>query len=123
MPHVTTAMRLATRSTIGGQMLELARAHRRRKPTVVLPVSPSPRRTASAESVPGPACYMRGGDEATVTDALVMLGFLNQEALLGGRMAIDSQLAEHAVTHRLGESLGNPLGGPHSGSSTSSTRT
>ena len=33
----------------------------------------------SAEAVPGPACYMRGGIEATVTDALVVLGYLNQD--------------------------------------------
>ena len=33
----------------------------------------------SAEAVPGPACYMRGGTEATVTDALVVLGYLNQD--------------------------------------------
>ena len=58
----------------------------------------------SAEAVPGPACYMRGGSEATVTDALVVLGYLNQEALLGGRMpdrrrrsaraAVQSQVAD-----------------------------
>ncbi len=51
----------------------------------------------SAEAVPGPACYMRGGTEATVTDALVVLGYLNQTALLGGRMPIDADSARAAL--------------------------
>jgi N-methylhydantoinase A len=60
----------------------------------------------SAEAVPGPACYMRGGSEATVTDALVVLGYLNQSALLGGRMPIDAQAAAHAVSERVATPLG-----------------
>jgi N-methylhydantoinase A len=51
----------------------------------------------SAEALPGPACYMRGGTDATVTDALVVLGYLNQTALLGGRMPIDADAARRAV--------------------------
>ena len=50
----------------------------------------------SAGAVPGPACYMRGGDEPTVTDANVVLGRL-PPALLGGEMALDVKSAEEAV--------------------------
>ena len=52
-------------------------------------------RSAGAE--PGPACYGLGGDEATVTDANVLLGRLNGEALLDGAMPIERHLAEQAV--------------------------
>ena len=63
----------------------------------------------SAEAVPGPACYMRGGSDATVTDALVVLGYLNQAALLGGRMPIDAAAARAAVRERVAEPLGLSL--------------
>ncbi|MDA1260522.1 MAG: hydantoinase/oxoprolinase family protein [Planctomycetota bacterium] len=51
----------------------------------------------SAGAVPGPACYDLGGTEATVTDANVLLGRLNSEALLDGRMKIRADLAAAAV--------------------------
>lgn len=60
----------------------------------------------SAEAVPGPACYMRGGTDATVTDALVVLGYLNQSALLGGQMPINAEAARRAVRTRVAEPLG-----------------
>ena len=60
----------------------------------------------SAEAVPGPACYMRGGTDATVTDALVVLGYLNQSALLGGRMPIDAGLARAALQVKVADPLG-----------------
>jgi N-methylhydantoinase A len=63
----------------------------------------------SAEAVPGPACYMRGGSHATVTDALVVLGYLNQNALLGGRMPIDAAAARQAVRDKVAEPLGLTL--------------
>lgn len=50
----------------------------------------------SAGADPGPACYGRGGEEATVTDAHVVLGHL-PAALLGGRMTLDRKRAEMAV--------------------------
>ncbi len=59
----------------------------------------------SAEAIPGPACYMRGGDQPTVTDALVVLGYLSQTALLGGRMPIDAGAATAAVTERVAHPL------------------
>lgn len=63
----------------------------------------------SAEALPGPACYLRGGTNATVTDALVVLGYLNQTALLGGRMPIDAEAARRAVRDRVAEPLGLTL--------------
>ena len=50
----------------------------------------------SAGAVPGPACYGKGGDQPTVTDANVMLGRL-PPALLGGEMRLDVKAAEDAV--------------------------
>ncbi len=52
-------------------------------------------RSAGAE--PGPACYGRGGEEATVTDANVVLGRLRPEYFLGGEMRIDPDLATAAI--------------------------
>ncbi len=43
----------------------------------------------SAEAEPGPACYGRGGEEATVTDAAVVLGYIGTESFLGGSMPLD----------------------------------
>ena len=44
----------------------------------------------SAGAVPGPACYGRGGDQATVTDALVVLGYIDPNRFLGGDFALDA---------------------------------
>lgn len=51
----------------------------------------------SAGAAPGPACYGRGGVEATVTDANLVLGRLRADAFLGGEMALDVAAAEQAV--------------------------
>jgi 5-oxoprolinase (ATP-hydrolysing)/N-methylhydantoinase A len=51
----------------------------------------------SAGSVPGPACYGSGGTTATVTDADLLLGYLNPDYFLGGQMALDAGLARQAV--------------------------
>ena len=51
---------------------------------------------ASAGALPGPACYGTGGEEPTVTDAHLVLGHL-PTSLLGGRMALDTALAEQAI--------------------------
>ncbi|MDE0001889.1 MAG: hydantoinase/oxoprolinase family protein, partial [Rhodospirillaceae bacterium] len=59
----------------------------------------------SAGAVPGPACYNQGGTEPTVTDANVMLGRLNGEAMLGGRMPIRRDLSIKSI-----ESLAGQLG-------------
>jgi N-methylhydantoinase A len=59
----------------------------------------------SAGSVPGPACYGKGGEEPTVTDANVVLGRLDPEHFLGGEMQIHPQKALEAVA-RLAKRLG-----------------
>lgn len=51
----------------------------------------------SAGAVPGPASYMKGGEEPTVCDANVVLGYLPSDVQLGGAMAIDKSAAEKAV--------------------------
>jgi N-methylhydantoinase A len=59
----------------------------------------------SAGALPGPACYARGGQEATVTDANLVLGRLSARGLLGGEMALDESLARKAIAP-LAERLG-----------------
>jgi N-methylhydantoinase A len=51
----------------------------------------------SAGADPGPACYGLGGDAPTLTDALVLLGYLNPEHLAGGTVAIDADAAARAL--------------------------
>ena len=51
----------------------------------------------SAGASPGPACYGLGGTEATVTDANLLLGYLNPDYFLGGRMPLDAEAARRAV--------------------------
>ncbi len=51
----------------------------------------------SAGAAPGPACYGRGGSQATVTDANLVLGRLRPDAFLGGRMQLDLEAARTAV--------------------------
>ncbi len=51
----------------------------------------------SSGADPGPACYRLGGQEATVTDADVLLGYLNPEHLLAGDFKIDAELARKAI--------------------------
>jgi N-methylhydantoinase A len=60
----------------------------------------------SAGMNPGPVCYGRGGTEPTVTDANVVLGYLNPEFLLGGKMALDRAGAERAIKEKLADPLG-----------------
>jgi N-methylhydantoinase A len=60
-------------------------------------------RSAGAE--PGPACYGRGGTEATVTDANLLLGYLSSDSDLAGGVALDVEAARRAVA-----SLGDQLG-------------
>ena len=61
----------------------------------------------SSGAMPGPACYGRGGDQPTVTDANVVLGRL-PPSLLGGDMALDVKAAEEAVG-KIGRALGLDL--------------
>ena len=59
----------------------------------------------SAGAVPGPACYDTGNDEPTVTDANVVLGYLNPESLAGGSVPVRLDRAHEAIQTR----LANPL--------------
>jgi N-methylhydantoinase A/oxoprolinase/acetone carboxylase beta subunit len=59
----------------------------------------------SSGSDPGPACYGLGGDFATVTDADVLLGYLNPANFLGGEMRLDPGAAERAVMKAIGAPL------------------
>jgi N-methylhydantoinase A len=59
----------------------------------------------SAGAVPGPACYGAGGTAATVTDANVVLGFLDAATFMGGKRPLDRE-ASLAVVDRLAEELG-----------------
>lgn len=60
----------------------------------------------SAGADPGPVAYGRGGVEPTLTDANIVLGRLDQRALLGGRMEVDAEAARAAIHERIAEPLG-----------------
>lgn len=59
----------------------------------------------SAGAVPGPAAYGQGGDRATVTDANVVLGYLNPRELLAGELHVDRAAAERVI-----QAVADPLG-------------
>ena len=75
-----------------------------RDPGGALRVGPS-----SAGADPGPACYGRGGREATVTDANLLLGRLLEDSPLAGGLALDRDAAERAITRLAGELDLRPL--------------
>lgn len=60
----------------------------------------------SAGSMPGPACYDKGGREATVTDADMVLGYLNPDNYLGGEMLLDPDLSHAAIEEKIAKPLG-----------------
>jgi len=60
----------------------------------------------SAGSQPGPACYGRGGTQATVTDADVVLGYLPTGSFAGGRMTLDVEAARAAIQRDVAGPLG-----------------
>lgn len=60
----------------------------------------------SAGSYPGPASYNLGGTEPTVTDADLVLGYLNPDYYFGGRMRLRKDLAERAIRERIAKPLG-----------------
>ncbi len=60
----------------------------------------------SAGASPGPAAYGRGGRQATITDADVVLGYLNPDYFLGGSLQLDSALAAEAVERNVAAPLG-----------------
>jgi N-methylhydantoinase A len=60
----------------------------------------------SAGAHPGPVCYGRGGTQVTVTDADVVLGVIDPDNFLGGRMTIDRAAAERSIQTLIAEPLG-----------------
>ncbi|HJO97781.1 MAG TPA: hydantoinase/oxoprolinase family protein [Rhodospirillales bacterium] len=60
----------------------------------------------SAGAAPGPACYGQGGERPTVTDADLLLGYLNAEHFLGGAMALDIEASRLAIEAGVSQALG-----------------
>jgi N-methylhydantoinase A len=84
---------------IGAGGGSIARAH-----LGVIAVGPE-----SASSTPGPVCYGRGGTEPTVTDANLVLGYLDPDFFAGGAMKLASGLAARAIEDRVARPLGLTL--------------
>jgi N-methylhydantoinase A len=59
----------------------------------------------SAGASPGPVCYGRGGTEPTVSDAALVLGYLDPRFFLGGTMALDREAAARAIDARIAQPL------------------
>ena len=64
----------------------------------------------SAGADPGPVCYRRGGERPTVTDANVVLGYINPDYFNGGAMRLDAKAAADAIAERIGKPLGLDAG-------------
>jgi N-methylhydantoinase A len=60
----------------------------------------------SAGADPGPVCYCQGGNEPTVTDANVVLGYMNPEVIAGSALRIDPRAAFNAIKRRIADPLG-----------------
>ncbi len=60
----------------------------------------------SAGSMPGPACYDQGGEEPTVTDADLVLGYLNPDNYLGGKIRLEPALSHEVIRKKIAEPLG-----------------
>ncbi len=63
----------------------------------------------SAGAEPGPVCYGRGGEEPTVSDADLVLGYLDPEYFLGGALTLDKKRAEKAILDKIAKPLGLTL--------------
>jgi N-methylhydantoinase A len=63
----------------------------------------------SAGAHPGPVCYDAGGTSPTLTDAFVVLGYLNPESLVGGTLPLNAEKARQALLEQIAEPLGKPL--------------
>lgn len=60
----------------------------------------------SAGAVPGPACYGRGGEQPTVADADLVLGYINPDNFLAGRLTLDVEAARDAIRIHVADPLG-----------------
>ena len=63
----------------------------------------------SAGADPGPACYKQGGENPTVTDADLVLGYLDPNFFLGGTMALDIELSKKAIEEKIAKLLGTTM--------------
>lgn len=63
----------------------------------------------SAGADPGPACYNQGGDSPTVTDADLVLGYLDPDFFLGGTMSLDIKLSKKAIEEKIAKPLGTTM--------------
>lgn len=63
----------------------------------------------SAGADPGPACYNQGGDSPTVTDADLVLGYLDPDFFLGGTMALDIERSKKAIEEKIAKPLGTTM--------------
>ena len=63
----------------------------------------------SAGAVPGPACYRKGGQQPTFTDAALIVGYLDPHNFLGGEIQLDPSLARKAIQQHLAEQLNMSL--------------
>ncbi|MCP4024283.1 MAG: hydantoinase/oxoprolinase family protein [Desulfobacteraceae bacterium] len=63
----------------------------------------------SAGADPGPACYKQGGDNPTVTDADLVLGYLDPDFFLGGTMELDIELSKKAIEEKIAKPLGTTM--------------
>ena len=63
----------------------------------------------SAGAVPGPACYDMGGEQPTVTDANVVLGYLNPTQLVGGELPIRAELSHRVIERDVATPLGRTV--------------
>ena len=59
----------------------------------------------SAGAVPGPACYGRGGEEPTITDCNVVLGYIGEDNFLGGKMKLDAAAARRVIDTHIAQKL------------------
>lgn len=64
---------------------------------------------ASAGSEPGPACYGRGGEQPTVTDASIVLGYVDPEYFAGGSLRLQPDLSRRAIEEKIARPLGLSL--------------
>jgi len=63
----------------------------------------------SAGASPGPVCYGKGGDTPTVTDANLLLGYLNPSHLVGGALKLDAEKAHDIFNERIAKPMSMPL--------------
>ncbi len=63
----------------------------------------------SVGAAPGPACFNRGGDQATITDAYLLMGYFDPQTFFGGNLKIDPAPAETVISDRIAKPLGKEI--------------